>query len=93
MKIPARIRIKRGVHYEIVWQSEIASDPDCAGLCDPNTRTIYLLIGMSETETIKTLIHEVTHALEAEWGEKIPHRLVYVLEEAVYKLLKLNKWL
>lgn len=91
MKIPSRVRIKRGVRYEIVRQTEIDGKPDTLGLCDPNTRHLYIKSDLSKTEEIKTYIHEMLHALEAEWDIKIPHESVYRLEEAIYKFLTLNK--
>ena len=44
-------------------------------------------------EIVKTFIHELLHAIEAEWEEPIPHRIVYMLEEGIFKVLKLNKWI
>ena len=90
MKIPSRIRIKAKVFYEIVWQERIADDPDCLGLCDSGTRTIFMRLGMSESETLKTFIHEVLHALSAEHEFELPHKTVYALEDAIFRVLKLN---
>jgi len=93
MKIPSEVRIKRGIYYRIVWQQIIQNDPEVCGLCDPAEQTITLKLGMSDTEIVKTFIHEMIHAIESEWKEPIPHRIVYALEEGIYKVLKLNKWL
>lgn len=90
MKIPPKIRIKARVSYEIVWQEKIADDADCLGLCDPEKRIIYLRLGMSDEATAKTFLHEVLHAMSAEHDFELPHRTVYALEEAVFRLLKLN---
>jgi hypothetical protein len=90
MKIPAKIRIKARVSYQVVWTECIRDDETTLGLCDPETRMIYLKMGQSETETIKSLIHEVLHAIEAEHDTPIPHRVVYTLEEGIFKMLKLN---
>lgn len=93
MRIPPKIKIKGRVFYQVVWADEIKGNPDTLGLADGNEKTIYLKLGMSETETLKTLIHEVIHAIEFEWEEPIPHRITYTLEEGIFKLLKLNKWI
>lgn len=93
MKIPSEVRIKRGVYYSIKWQEVIEGDADCLGLCDPAEQVITLKLGMSETETAKTFLHEVLHACSDEWEFDLPHKTVYALEEAIYKLLKLNKWI
>lgn len=93
MRVPPKIKIKRGVAYEIVWQEIIKDDPECLGLCDPNTKQIHLKIGQSKTELAKTVIHETLHALAMEHEFDLPHRTVYALESAIFKTLKLNKWL
>jgi hypothetical protein len=90
MKIPSRVRIKSKVFYNIVWQETIADDAECLGLCDPGTRTIFLKLNQAESEVIKTFIHEMIHALEAEYQTPIPHRIVYTLEEGIFRVLKLN---
>jgi hypothetical protein len=42
---------------------------------------------------MKTLIHEVIHAIEFEWNQPIPHKITYTLEEGIWKILKLNGWI
>lgn len=93
LKIPARVRIKARVFYSIVWQETIEGKPDCLGLCDPQARTITIKLGQSDTETIKTFIHELIHAIECEWDQPIPHKITYTLEEGIFGVLKLNGWI
>jgi hypothetical protein len=93
MKIPPKIRIKRGIYYKVVWQEVILDDHSCMGLADPKDRIIYLKLGMSNTDTIKTLIHELIHCCEFEWDQPIPHKITETLEEGIFKILKLNRWL
>lgn len=92
-KIPSKIRIKRGVSYDIVYQDIIKSDPDCLGMCDPNTRHIYIKKNISNTDLKKTIIHELFHCWESEYDIKISHDSIYKLEEAVLKFLILNKFI
>lgn len=92
LKIPPRIRIKARVFYEIVWQEKIADDDHCLGLCDLDKKIIYLRIGMSEAETFKTLLHETLHAISAEHDFELPHKTVYALEDAIFRVLKLNSF-
>lgn len=92
MKIPSEVRIKRGVYYSIKWQEVIEGDADCLGLCDPAEQVITMKLGMSDTEVAKTFIHELLHAIEAEWEQPIPHKIIYTLEEGIFKILKLNRW-
>ena len=93
LKIPPKVRVKARVFYNVVWQEIIDDKPDCLGLCDPNARTITIKLGQSDTETVKTFIHELIHAIEAEYETPIPHKITYTLEEGVFKVLKLNGWL
>jgi hypothetical protein len=93
MKIPAKVKIKRGVYYKVLWQEIIADDHSCMGITIKEDRTIIIKIGMSNTDTAKTFIHELIHAIEFEYNEPIPERIVYALDEGIFKVLKLNKWL
>jgi hypothetical protein len=92
MKIPNYVRIKARVKYEILWADVIKEDPDCMGICDPQKRQIIIKNGLSESEELKTFIHEVSHAVCIEYDIDIPHRSIYLLEDAVIKLCRLNKW-
>lgn len=91
LKIPAKVRIKARVSYEVVWQERIADDDHCLGLCDPSKRIIYLRLNMSPAETFKTFLHELLHAISAEHDFELPHRTVYSLEEGIFRILRLNK--
>lgn len=42
---------------------ENLSDNDAKGVCDPITKSIRIKPNMSQTQTLKTLIHETAHAL------------------------------
>jgi hypothetical protein len=90
--IPPRVRITARASYDVVFQDRIADDERCMGLCDFQKRTIYLASRLSETERLKTFIHECLHAISAEHGFELPHRTVYALEESLVKFLKLNRW-
>ncbi|NDD53353.1 hypothetical protein EBZ39_05685 [bacterium] len=94
VKIPSRVRIKKGIHYEIVFQDVIRNDPDCLGFCDGDARIIYLKTGQSEKELLKSLIHEILHSLTFEYSNlKISHSAIYELEDPILRLLILNKWI
>lgn len=53
------------------------------GLCDPSDQTISVRLGLDKRERMKTLIHEIFHAWEEEYGLHIPHKLIYALEDPV----------
>ena len=60
------------------------------GLHDPNRLEILIKIGMSKDDTLKTLLHEVTHAIECEYDIKITHADVYKFEEAFFDFICAN---
>lgn len=93
MKLPSKVRIKPKVSYQVVWSDCVAGNTEIRGLCEQGKRQITILTGMSPQLTTETFIHEVFHALEFEYEIEIPHKSIHLLEGAVLKLLKLNKWL
>lgn len=92
-KIPSSIRLKSKVKYEVVWAEIIGDNENTLAECRYESRQILIKIGQSETDNWKAFIHEVIHALEFEYRIPIPHKITYLLEEAVFKMIKLNGWL
>lgn len=93
MKIPAKVRIKARVSYEVLFSDLIQDDYECMGMTDFEKKQIILLNGQNETNLQKTWIHELCHAIAHEYGIEITHKAIYELEDAVLKLLKLNRWI
>lgn len=98
MKIPSKVRITSKVCYEVVFVDHfIDDDPKSKyltrGECRKEQKQIVIKNGMSKTETYKTLLHEILHAVEFESKHPIPHKTVYMLEKNLWRLLKLNKWI
>ncbi len=60
------------------------------GLHDPNRIEILIKAGMSEDDTLKTLLHELVHAIEYEYEIKISHSGVYKFEEALFDFICAN---
>lgn len=93
MKIPTKVRIKKDVTYSVI-QKDMGHDykgHKVLGECIYKDKEIFLTIHQSDTEKIKTLIHEVLHAIEFEYKMDISHKSVEILEIALYRVLKLNK--
>lgn len=63
------------------------SCPTDNGLCDYNTRTIYIRSTQSRRGMFRTFIHEVLHAIHGEWSFKLNHKTVYELEVALDALI------
>lgn len=85
------------------WTVELTSDkmehPDypnhnIRGLCSKEDRLIEIDEKQSQYNILKTFWHEYLHAIEYEYGLKIPHKLIYALEAPltamVVLLIKLN---
>lgn len=63
------------------------------GLHDPARIEILIKAGMSHDETLKTLLHELVHAIEYEYEIKISHSGVYKFEEALFDFICANSTL
>lgn len=57
------------------------------GLCDVSTNTIYIRLGQTPEERLKTLCHELIHAAEWEFDIEIPHKLVHQLETPLARFI------
>ena len=88
--IPKSIYVN-GSLWEIFFVRGIAGEPDAAGQCDGDEKEIMVDSSLSKREKAKTLIHEILHSFEYEYNIKIPHKLVYQLEEPIYRLL-VDNW-
>lgn len=88
-KIPNKIHIRRGAHYEIVW-TEKDAERGIFGETRFNTRQIVMELGHSAKETVHTYLHELAHAVSAEYEIGLTETQVRKFEQAVYYLLKDN---
>ena len=90
--LPSKVRITSKVTYEVVFIDDFL-DGKTLGECRHETKQIVIKKGLSATETLKTLIHEITHALALENEFTLTEQTVLHLESAIYRLLRLNGWL
>lgn len=81
---PKSIKI-RSSEYKIKFKKM----SDCYGVCH-NDGNIFIDPRQSKSEILKTLIHELCHGIEYEYNIKLKHKNIYVLERAIYKILKDN---
>jgi Zn-dependent peptidase ImmA (M78 family) len=51
---------------------------------------ILIALGQNRDEVLRTLVHELFHAIEFAYEIKIPHALIYKLEGPVAELIKDN---
>ena len=87
---PRELQVGESI-YSIRFVRRIPDEPkDTVGLCDDGDKMIWIRLGQTPRERWKTLTHEIAHALEAEYQIKIPHKLIYRLEEPIARLLEDN---
>ena len=91
MRIPKKVRITSKVSYEIVYIEEF-EDKTTVGECRGEKNQIVLKIGQSKTDMFKTFLHEILHAIEYEYNVSLPHVAIYKMEDAIERILVLNKW-
>lgn len=60
------------------------------GYCDPEEQILFVRQGLSPKDRLSTLIHELLHAVDDEWGIGLDHAMVYKLEEALTHLFLCN---
>lgn len=60
------------------------------GECDSHENVIRIRLGLEPNERLKTIIHEIFHAWEHEYGLSIPHKLIYALEEPITDFIAEN---
>lgn len=90
--IPATVRITRNVSYEVLYTDDFVKDRKQVGEMRPDVKQIVIKNGQSDTETYKTFLHELFHALSNEYaGMNLTERQVQLLEEAFYRYERLNK--
>ncbi len=88
--IPPRIHITAKATYEVLW-TESFKDPKQYGECDPQARTITILLGLSPEETFWTFFHEVNHAITFEGDRDLWEKDVRMLERSWRRIAELNK--
>lgn len=88
-KYPERLKIGDR-YYRIRFVKSIRRDKRAIGLCDEARAEILIHSGLSDDEKLKTLFHELLHAMEFEYNIKIPHHSIYQYEEAIFDFFCAN---
>lgn len=89
--LPSKIRILKDVSYEVLFIEQFMKDAKQVGECRPDPRQIIIRKNESDTETLKTLIHETLHAVSFEYKDlNLTETQVRILEEAIFRFVKLN---
>lgn len=89
---PKRLTIN-GKRWRVRFASKI--DPQAegritVGYCDAAALEIVILKGQPLDDILETFIHEVLHAIEASYGVKIPHKIIYGLDRPITEFVITN---
>lgn len=84
---PEQIKVGR-VYYDIVFDPDIA--PDLGHCSTGEDKLIQLNPKQTRHELIKTLLHELLHAIENEYKLSLPHKHVHELEKPLVCLFRDN---
>jgi len=93
--ILSKLRVKKDVDYEVLYVPSFndIGDKKTYGECRYTDKQIIVALDQTPTDMVKTLIHESFHAICEENQINIPHKAIHQLEDAIYRVLKLNKWI
>ncbi len=86
---PDKLRVGSRI-YRVRFVSSIRRNKNNLGICDEHRGEILIRKDLSEDEKLKTLVHELLHAMEFEYQIKMPHDAVYQYEEAIFDFLCAN---
>lgn len=88
--IPNRVRITQKVSYEIVFIDNFTTSDSTLGECRFDTKQIVINQNQSNTEKLKTVLHEIVHAIALENNIALTETHVLGLEDGIWRFLKLN---
>lgn len=88
-RIPNKIQLAKDCVYRILYTKE-DKHVDYYGISYPDKKQLWLNTNQSDTELVKTYLHEVAHAVSDVYGLELTEGQVLKLEQAFYYLLKPN---
>lgn len=90
--LPNKVRITRKAVYEVLFTDAFLNDNTQLGECrSAEPKQILIKNQQSDTEKVKTLIHEVLHSISFETeGLNLTEKQVSLLEDGIFRILKLN---
>lgn len=95
LHLPTHFYLKKKRWKVELVDSEFLGVPGTYGHCDFAARTIEIWEGQPARRMLGTFIHEYLHAVEHEYGLRVVHKFIYLLERPVTRivimLLRLNQ--
>jgi uncharacterized protein YpuA (DUF1002 family) len=89
-KLPSRIRITSKISYELVFIERFENDESCVGETRFDVKQIVIKKNEPVTETVKTIIHEIFHAISEEYNIQLTENQVKALEKGLFTVLRIN---
>lgn len=86
-KIPHKVSVSPKRYFEISWVDTF-DNPDVDGMTQFHPDRIIIRNSQSSSETIKTYLHEVLHAVSDEYTIGLTETQVIQLEKALSTILK-----
>ncbi len=95
MSIPKKVKLTGKNTWDVILADHFPKhgDDQTVGYCDDENKILFVYMHQTKKQKMCTFIHELIHAMELEYDFKLTENQVKKLEVAVYKVLKLNKWL
>jgi len=94
VKLPKRIRIDKGVRYNVSKIDLIEGEPQTLGMCidEKGKRELLIKKKQSKKNTYIVFIHEILEAIcmTRPGLHDIPHKYLEELDVGIYNVLKLN---
>lgn len=88
--LPNSIRITKSISYELVFIDNFPDNIKTLGECRFEAKQIVINKNQSNTETLKTILHEILHAVALENDITLSESQVVGLEEGLFRVIKLN---
>lgn len=89
-KFPHKIKYNSKISYTVSFVPKF-DDPTQVGACDPNTKEIKIMAGMTDEKTVSTAFHESIHQINFEELDLcLVERQVEILEIELVKLFRRN---
>lgn len=85
--IPSQIKVSGKHTYEIVWV-ESFKDEETLGETRFEPYQIAIKLGLSDKETVYTLLHECFHAISHDYNIGLTETQVQMLEKSLHYFLK-----
>ena len=95
MKLPNKTQYPKELiigdsEWKVKFCRVVDGNENLLGLCDPSVNTLSVKLKQDKMQTLLTFIHEVLHAMEAEYNFHLGEEKVLKLEKAIADFILVN---